>query len=140
MKKGIKLGISRGYLLAFFALLVVVVLIAVFGTSGFIRYHFGDIIIVILIYCFIRSFVKNRMKWLPLAIFIFSVLVEIGQYFHIVERLGLADIAIARVAIGMTFDPWDIVMYFIGCVLLYVYEVFIYRNTNATTVSSEGLS
>ena len=122
-----KLGISRGYLFAFLILFIVIVLIAVFGTSGFIRDHFGDILIVILIYCFIKSFVRNRMKWLPLAIFIFSVLVEIGQYFDIVERLGLADIAIARIAIGMTFDPWDILMYFIGCVLLYLFEVYKFR-------------
>ena len=122
-----KLSINRGYLLAFLALFIVIVLIAVFSISGFIRNHFGDILIVILIYCFIKSFVRNRMKWLPLTIFIFSVLVEIGQYFHIVERLGLADIAIARVAIGVTFDPWDILMYFIGCVLLYLYEFFKYR-------------
>jgi len=120
-----KLGINRKYLFAFLALFIIIVLIALYGTSGFIRYHFGDILIVILIYCFIKSFVRNRMKWLPLAIFIFSVLVEIGQYFHLVERLGLAHISIARVAIGMTFDPWDIVMYFIGCVLLYLYELFL---------------
>ena len=119
-----KIGINRGYLLAFLAFFIIIVLIAAFGTSGFIRYHFGDILIVILIYCFIKSFIRNRMKWLPLAIFIFSVLVEIGQYFDMVERLGLADITIARIALGMTFDPWDILMYFIGCVLLYLYEFF----------------
>jgi len=123
-----KLGINRGYLCAFLALSVMIVLIAVFGTSGFIRYHFGDILIVILIYCFVKSFVRNRMKWLPFAVFTFSVLVEIGQYFDMVERLGLADIAIARIAIGMTFDPWDILMYFIGCVMLYMYEFFKYRD------------
>jgi len=122
-----KLGINRGFLCAFLALLIAIVLIAVFGTSGFIRYHFGDILIVIFIYCFIKSFIRNRMKWLPLAVFLFSVLVEIGQYFNIVERLGLADIAIARVAIGMTFDPWDIVMYFIGFLLLCLFEYFIFK-------------
>ncbi|MCL2377831.1 MAG: DUF2809 domain-containing protein [Defluviitaleaceae bacterium] len=123
-----KPGINRRYLLAFLALFIAIVLIAVYGTGGFIRDHFGDILIVILIYCFVKSFIRNRMKWLPFAVFIFSVLVEIGQYFNIVERLGLADIALARIAIGMTFDPWDIVMYFIGCVLIYLYEFFYYRD------------
>ena len=120
--KRIRFGINRWYLLAFFVLLTAIVLIAIYGT-GFIRYHFGDILIIIFIYCFIRSFIRNRMKWLPLAVFIFAVLVEIGQYFHIVEWLGLAHIAFIRIAVGMTFDPWDIVMYFIGCALLYLFEI-----------------
>ena len=122
-----KLGLNRRYLCAFMIALAAIVLIALFVTGGFIRNHFGDILIVILIYCFVKSFVRNRMKWLPLAIFIFSVLVEIGQYFDLVERLGLADVAIARIAIGMTFDPWDILMYFIGCVLIYLFEVLMIR-------------
>ena len=119
--KRIQFGLHRWYLCAVLALLIAIVLIAIHGT-GFIRYHFGDILIVIFIYCFVRSFIRNRMKWLPLAVFIFAVLVEIGQYFHIVERLGLAHIAFIRIAVGMTFDPWDILMYFIGCALLYLFE------------------
>jgi len=124
-----KFGLNGRYLCAFVALLIAIVFIAAFVTNSFVRNHFGDILIVILIYCFIKSFVRNRMKWLPLAIFIFSVLVEVGQYFDLVERLGLAHIALARIAIGMTFDPYDILMYFIGCVLLYLFEFFvIWRN------------
>jgi len=118
-----KFGLNIKYLCAFLIFFIIVVLIAVFGASGFIRYHFGDILIVILIYCFVKSFIRNRMKWLPVAIFIFAVLVEIGQYFNMVERLGLYDIAIARIAIGTTFDPWDIVMYAIGGILVVVFEL-----------------
>ena len=118
-----KIGLNFKYLTAFIILFIWIVLIAVFVPSGFIRDHFGDILIVIFIYCFIKSFIRNEMKWLIPVIFVFAVLVEIGQYFNIVYHLGLYDITILRIAIGTTFDWWDIVMYFIGCVLLYIYEI-----------------
>jgi len=117
-----KIGLSSRYLWAFLILFVVIVLIAVFVPGGFIRWHFGDILIVILIYCFIKSFIRNRLKWLPVYIFVFAVLVEILQYFNLVGLLGLEDFEIARIVIGTTFDVWDIVMYFVGCALLYLYD------------------
>ena len=118
-----KIGLNLKFLCAAIILFLAIVLIAVFMPGGFIRYHFGDILIVIFIYCFIKSFIMSRMRWLIPAIFVFAVLVEIGQYFNIVEHLGLYDITIARIAIGTTFDLWDIVMYFIGCVSLYLFEI-----------------
>ena len=117
-----KIGLHYKYVFASVVLLIAIVLIAAFAPSGFIRYHFGDILIVIFIYTFIKSFVRNRMKWLIPAIFVFSVVVEISQYFNLVERLGLYHITIIRIAMGTTFDWWDIVMYFVGCALLYLFE------------------
>jgi len=49
--------------------------------------------------------------------------VEIGQYFGLVYWFGLGHSQLARIIIGTTFDVWDIVLYFIGCVLLYLFEV-----------------
>jgi len=117
-----KLTFNLKYLLAFLILFAAIAAIAIFVPGGFIRYHFGDILIVIFIYCFIRIFVRNRLKWLPLYIFIFATLVEIGQYFGLVYWLGLGHSQLARIVIGTTFDVWDIVMYFIGCVLIFIFE------------------
>ena len=117
-----KTAFSFKYLLAFLILFAAIVAIALFVTGGFIRNHFGDILIVVFIYCFIRVFIRNRLKWLPLYIFIFATLVEIGQYFNLVYLLGLGHSQLARIVIGTTFDPYDILMYFIGCVLLFIYD------------------
>ena len=133
-----KIGLNFKYLCAFIVLLIAIVLIAVFVPGGFIRNHFGDILIVIFIYCFIKSFVRNRMKWLAFAIFMFATLVEVGQYFDMVERLGLYHITIARIAIGTTFDVWDIIMYFIGCVLLYVFEAITAKRNGEKEEVSNG--
>ena len=123
-----KIGLNTKFLGAFVLLFSIIVLIAVFGGSGFIRYHFGDILIVILIYCFFKMFIVNRLRFLPLFIFIFAICVEILQYFGLVYILGLGDVTIARIIIGTTFDPWDILMYFIGFLLILLFEKVYYKN------------
>ncbi len=117
-----KIGINLRYLLSFIILFIVEVLIAIYLKHGFIRAQIGDVLVVVLIYCLIKSFVRNRIKWLPLYIFIFAALVEIGQYFNLVKLLGLSQNLIARIIIGTTFDINDIICYFVGCVMLYIFE------------------
>ena len=113
---------SIKYFAAFLILFAVIIAIAIFIEGGFIRNHFGDILIVIFIYCFVRSFIRNRLKWLWLHIFVFATFIEFMQYFRLVYMLGLGHSRLARVIIGTTFDWWDIVMYFIGCTLIYLFE------------------
>ena len=125
-----KLGFSLKYFIVFLILFAMIVAIAMFVTGGFIRNHFGDILIVMFIYCFIKIFLRNRIKLLPLYIFIFATLVEFGQYFNLVYLLGLGHSQLARIIIGVTFDPYDILMYFIGCVLIFIYEIIYYRKAD----------
>lgn len=66
---------------------------------------------------------RNEVKLLPLYIFIFAVLVEIGQLFNLAELLGLSDYTIARIIIGSTFDIKDIACYLTGCVGLWLFEL-----------------
>jgi len=118
------LGINYKFLIAAVVLFASMALIVLFFESGFIRYHFGDILVVMFIYCAVRAIVRRRLRWLCLGVFIFATLVEIGQYFNLVERLGLGGNRLAEIVIGTTFDPMDIVMYAVGCILMYVFEIF----------------
>ena len=103
-------------------LLGIEVLIAVFVHDGFVRPYIGDVLVVIVIYCFIRIFIPEKMKMLPIYIFIFAVCVEILQWLHIVDILGLSDNRFMSVLIGGTFDIRDILCYGAGCMLLGIYE------------------
>ncbi|WP_208981566.1 DUF2809 domain-containing protein [Lacrimispora celerecrescens] len=111
------------YLCALIIVFIIEVLIAVFVNDKFIRPYVGDVLVVVLIYCFIRSFVGREVKLLPLYIFGFAVLTEVGQYFHLVKLLGLGDYKIARIIIGSTFDFKDIACYLAGCAGLFLYEM-----------------
>ena len=79
-------------------------------------------LVVVVIYAFIRSWIPEKVKLLPLYIFIFATGVEILQYFEIVKVLGLEQNAFIRTIIGSTFDGKDIICYGAGCLFLVAVE------------------
>ena len=101
----------------FAALFVLEVLIALFVNDRFIRPLLGDVLVVILIFFFLRSFLTTKTQWLALGTLAFAWVIEFAQYFQIVRHLGLQDNAIARVVIGTVFDWKDLVAYTIGVVI-----------------------
>ncbi|MBP3206302.1 MAG: DUF2809 domain-containing protein [Lachnospiraceae bacterium] len=120
------------YLITTIYLLTIEVLIALYVNDHFIRPYVGDMLVVIVIYAFVRIFVPEGWPLLPLAIFIFAVFVEILQWFHIVDVLGLSDSRFFSVLIGGVFDWKDILCYGLGCALVGLYEYMIrMRKTNS---------
>lgn len=111
------------YAIAAIVLLGIEVLIALFVHDAFIRPYFGDVLVVVVIYAFVRIIVPNKCALLPLWIFIFAAGTEISQYFHFVELLGLGNIKFFRVLMGSVFDVKDVICYAVGCVFLGVYEI-----------------
>ena len=120
------------YIIAAIVLLAVEVLIALFVNDRFVRPYLGDVIVVAVVYCFVRIFIPEKVHLLPLYVFMFAVLVEILQYFHIVDLLGLGNSRFFRVLIGGVFDWKDILCYGIGCLVLGLWEILlIYRQKPA---------
>lgn len=110
------------YGIATVVLFVIELLIALFVHDKFIRPYVGDVLVVVLIYTFVRMLLPEGVRLLPLYIFLFAAGVEVLQYFKIAEVLGLSDNRILSVVIGSVFDVKDIVCYGVGCGLLFVYE------------------
>lgn len=110
------------YFVAFLVLLLIEVCIALFVHDQFVRPFVGDILVVIVIYTFVKSFVVKEVKGLILIIFMFSVLVEVAQLFEIPSYLGLDNNALLSVLCGSVFDYRDIICYGAGCIILYLYE------------------
>ena len=101
------------------------VVIALYVRDDFIRPYVGDMLVVVVIYTFIRIFIPEKVRLLPLFVFLFAASVEVLQYYRIVEVLGVDDIPFLAVLIGTSFDVKDIVCYGIGCAILGVYEIFL---------------
>lgn len=118
------------YTIATLVLIFIEVMIAMFVHDSFIRPYAGDMLVVIVIYTFIRIWMPEGCRLLPLYVFIFAVLVEVLQYFNIVEVLGLAGSRFFRVLIGGTFDWKDIACYGAGCMVLVIYEAVSHRVPN----------
>ena len=110
------------YAVATLFLLLIEVIIALYVHDDFIRPYVGDVLVVIVIYTFIRIIVPEKCKLIPLFLFIFAAGVELLQLANIVEILGVADNKFLKTLIGSVFDVKDIICYAVGCVMLCVYE------------------
>jgi len=110
------------YLAAFFFLFITEVCIALFVKDKIIRPFIGDVLVVILMYTFIRAIIHRPIKGLPIYLFLFSVVVEISQYFHLVDLLGLRDNRLMSTIMGTSFDIRDILCFFAGTVILLIWE------------------
>ena len=101
---------------AFSALLLFIteVLIALFVHDQFIRPYIGDFLVVILIYCFVKSFLNTPVVPTAIGVLVFAYTVELSQYFRIVELLGLQHSKVARIIIGSSFEWQDLLAYTLG--------------------------
>lgn len=113
---------NKNYFAVTILLFIIEVLIALFVNDMFIRPYLGDVLVVILIYCFIKSFFK--LPILPVAIFvlIFSFTIEFLQYLNIVEKLHLENSKIARTVLGTSFAWVDLLCYIIGIAVVILVE------------------
>lgn len=109
------------FLVTIFIFLTEVLIATVLKDNFFIRAYLGDVIVVMLLYTFIKSFFTVNDTKLILGIFIFSCLVEFAQYFSIAEKFGFRSGSIMYIAIGNSFSWIDIICYAAGCLLLYLF-------------------
>jgi len=112
----------RRYALVFLLLLGVEVLIALFVHDRFVRPYLGDVLVVWVIYAFLRTLWPTGLPWLPAGVTLFAVLVEVGQGFGLVDRLGLGHIRFFRVLLGSVFDWADLLCYLAGGGLILLAE------------------
>lgn len=116
------LKFSLKYFLLALALFIVEVLIALFVRDAFIRPYVGDYLVVIFIYCVVRSCYQAPVIRVAAGVLIFSYLVEIGQYFHLVTLLGLQHNRAARIIIGTSFAWSDMLAYTLGILTVILVE------------------
>ena len=106
------------------AILAFEIFIAIYAKDGFIRYYLGDVLAAAMLYAFGRAAFRLPPKILALAVFTLSLVIEIAQYFKVLEILGVQNYAL-WIIFGGTFDWTDIICYAIGCFLAYASENFI---------------
>ena len=115
------------YLLATVLIFSLELFIALFVRDAFIRPYGGDMLVVVLVYTCVRVLFPEKPRLLPLYVFLFAAGVEALQGMRIVELLGLQNNRFFSVLIGTTFDWKDIICSGVGCVLLGVWEVVLWK-------------
>lgn len=116
---------NHNYFILTVLLFLTEVFIALYVQDSFIRPYFGDFLVVILLYCFLKSFVKISVLLASSIVLLFSFTIETAQYFNIIEKIGIQDVTIARVIIGNSFSWMDLVAYSLGIITVLIIEKII---------------
>ena len=117
-----KLQFNKKYAILFVAIFMVEILIAKFLIQGFIRSTFGDFLVVILMYCFVKSFANIKPKYAAIGVLICSYAIEFLQLFNLLGYLNLQDNKTANVVLGSTFQISDLISYTLGIITVLIVE------------------
>lgn len=118
------LPFNRRYFILTILLFIVEIFIALYVRDNFIRPYLGDVLVVILIYCFVKSFIKLPVLTVAISTLVFSFIVEFLQLINVIELLGLENSKIAQIVIGTSFFWFDLLAYLIGILLVILVEKY----------------
>lgn len=108
--------------------IALILIVELFNNNQLVRGFIGDVIVIWLIYFFAKVFYDfNAMK---LAVFtlVGAFTTEFLQYLDFTTYIGIEHNAIARLILGAVFDPYDLIAYTIGAVLVYIIDTRLIRN------------
>jgi hypothetical protein len=108
---------QKKYFLIALLLFFIELFIAFFVADTIIRPFIGDLLVVVMMYCFLKSFIRIAALPTALSVLAFSYVVEILQYFKLIYLLGWEQSLLAHLIIGSSFHWIDMLMYTAGIVL-----------------------
>lgn len=113
---------SKAYFFWFLILFIIEACIAFFIIEGFIRHTFGDVLVVIMLYCLIKSFVKAKPIYIAITVLIVSFGIEFLQLTHILQWLHIENNKALKLILGSTFDINDLLAYLFGIIVVLLIE------------------
>lgn len=105
----------------FVLIFIVEVLIAIFIHDVFIRPYGGDILVVMLMYYFVKAFIQTKPINIILPILLFSYLVEFAQYLDLPHKLGITN-KILLIITGSSFSWVDMLCYTVGAAICWLID------------------
>ncbi len=122
-----KMGFKKWHFLLFAILLLSETAIAVLSENPFIRGFLGDVLVVPLLYSFLKTIFLFSSKKTMLAVLTFAFLVEFLQFFRLGEILNIQSKVLLTI-LGSVFDPLDLVAYFLGFLIILFIEGYFHIN------------
>lgn len=105
---------QKKYFLFFLVLFAAEVFIALDIRDKFVRPYAGDFLVVIFIYCFLKSFLKISDVKDAVLVIAFACFIEVLQAFNFVKLIKMENNKVASVVLGNHFEWADILLYFLG--------------------------
>ena len=119
-----KFKFNSKYFFSFSILIITEIFIALYVNDQIIRPYIGDLLVVILLYCFIKSYVTTVVLQSTIAVLLFACVAEAMQYIGHVQKLGLQESKTASIILGSSFDRKDMLAYTVGILVVLVIEYF----------------
>jgi hypothetical protein len=113
---------NRQYFLLALLLFIIEVLIALYVHDSIIRPYVGDLLVVILMYCAVKSILNFSVLKVAIAVLLFSYVIETLQYLHFIELVGLQNNTLASTIFGVGFSWIDIIAYTLGFAVILLAE------------------
>lgn len=104
----------KRYFSAALLLFIIEFLIATVFRHTFLRPVFGDYLVVILLYCLLKSFTDRSVNAAALSVLATAYLIEFLQYIHILEVAGIQRSLPTDLILGSSFDWYDVLAYTFG--------------------------
>lgn len=120
MKKRLRFDIK--FFIAAIVIFIIECLIAFFLHDPIIRPYVGDFLVVIFLYCLVKSFIDIPAIPLAPGILLFAYLIETLQYFSFIDRIGLRHSKLANIILGNRFEWIDMIAYTLGIALIIFWE------------------
>ena len=130
------LAFNKNYFGLAILFFLIEVLIALLVNDSFIRPYLGDVLVVILIYCFLKSFFQLPVLTAALFVLLFSFTIEFLQFLNIVEILHLENSKIARTVLGTSFSWIDLLTYIVGIATVIIVEKYWFKKEIKTAIKT----
>ncbi|WP_282132779.1 DUF2809 domain-containing protein [Cellulophaga baltica] len=129
-----KFTFNNIHFIAFSTILALEIAIAYYLKTGFIRHTVGDFLVVILIYCFLRSFIKTNPLSIAVITLVLSYTVEFLQRTTFLQLLNLDQNKWANLIFGNSFSIQDLVAYTLGVLAVTFIDI---KKSNAYKMGGE---
>ncbi len=113
---------SASYFLFAALLFLVEAAIALYAHDEFIRPFFGDFLVVMLVYCAVKSIVDTPVLATCAGVLAFAFAIEGLQAVHFLRWAGWEQITLLRIVLGNYFQVLDLVSYTAGIAVVYGVE------------------
>ncbi len=114
--------LNRSYFTFTVVLFIAEVLIGKYMHDSIIRPFGGDFLVVILLYCFVKTFIDIPPLPTALGVLFIAFAAETAQYFHLLNLLGWQNSKIAALLLGTSFSYTDLLCYTLGIGLVMAIE------------------
>lgn len=129
--------LHKKYFFAAILLFLIEVCIAVFVRDKIVRPYVGDFLVVMLLYTFLKSFLKISVEKAVLSVLFFCYFIETLQHLNLTRLPGMKQ-KIVLVVLGSHFEWTDIMIY--TCSGITILAIEKYRSTSEKTPERQGRS